>query len=158
LLRAGARDAAKEGELRRPRRVHEGLVRADERLAERLHDAGIVLGGLHEAVGRAAEGEVVLVPEVDDALGGLGGGDQTGEIVEISANDFGARLSELLGRRLGPRQAGDLVPSADQLGDDRETDVTTRSSDENAHGNLLITETAMGVAPECSICNHNDSY
>jgi len=52
-----------------------------------------VLGGLHEPVGRAAEGEVVLVPEVDDALGGLGGGDQPGEIIEISTNDFGARLS-----------------------------------------------------------------
>jgi len=81
----------------------------------------------------------VLVPEVDDALGGPGGGDQPGEIVEISTNDFDARLSELLRRRLGPRQAGDVVPGAEQLGDDRETDVTARSGDENAHGGLLMT-------------------
>jgi hypothetical protein len=49
------------------------------------------------------------------------------------------------------------VPSAEQLGDDREPDVTTRSGDENAHGYLLMTDTAMDVALDCTICNHDDS-
>ena len=85
VLGAGARDAAEQRELRRARRVHERLVRARERLADRLDDANVVLGGLHEPVGRAAEREVVLVAEVDDAVGGLGGGDQAVEIVEVAA-------------------------------------------------------------------------
>jgi hypothetical protein len=36
--------------------------------------------------------------------------------------------------------------------------VTTRASDENTHGDLLMTETAMDVTRDCSICNRDDSH
>ncbi len=133
LLGARPRDAAEQRELRGPARAHERLVRAGERLANHLDDPDIVIGGLHEAVGRAAEREVVLVAEVDDAVRGLGGSGDAGEVVEVAAQGLGAGGRDLLGRRVRPREPDDVVLGRQQLRDDGRTDVTTRSGDKDAH-------------------------
>ena len=142
LLRRAARPAAvvaldrdatggRRRQHRRARGVHERLARALERRADRFdraqvrrHRAGIV----------AAERDVVLERQVDDAVRRSGRRAQPVEIVEIPAPDQRPRRGQRRRRRVRAREPDDLMPGRDQLGDHRRTDVTGRAGDEDTHG------------------------
>jgi AcrR family transcriptional regulator len=72
--------------------------------------------------------------EVDDAVGAPGRLLQGVEIVEGLLEDSGAGRGDLVGRGLRAREAGDLVPSGEEIADDGETDVAGRAGDEDMHG------------------------
>ena len=62
--------------------------------------------------------EVVVVAEVDDAVGGRGAGAQAVEVVEVAAAHLGAERGDRRGGGVGAGEADDLVAGGEQLGDD----------------------------------------
>ena len=62
---------------------------------------------------------------------------------EIAARHFRARKGERRRRRVGAREPDDRMPCALQLADDGRTDETRRTSDEDTHGDLLMSDADM---------------
>jgi hypothetical protein len=93
-----------------------------------VRDRGGPLTGAHP---------VVVEREMDDAVGACGRGPQPVEVGEVTAEHGGAQRGHRRGGRVGPGQAGDLVPGGDELGDDGRADVPGRAGNENPHSNLL---------------------
>ena len=99
---------------------HEGLVGADQGLADRL--GGRHVGGdrAHEVAGAH---RLVLEGEVDHAVGLGGGRAQAVEVVEIAATNLGAERGDGLSGCVRAGQADDLVAVAQKFGDDGGGDV-----------------------------------
>ena len=79
---------------------------------------------------------VVLVREMDDAVGGRGGLLEARDVVEIPATDLGAGRLERRRRAIRTRQADDLVAGGEQFGDDGGANVSGCTGDEDTHENL----------------------
>lgn len=92
-------------------------------------DGGAVFGA---AVGE--NGEVVVEGEVDDAVGGGGGGFQGVEVVDGSAVGLGAESFQLLYVFVGAGEAGDGVAGLDEFTDDGLADEAGRAGNEDVHG------------------------
>ena len=64
-------------------------------------------------------GEVVVVAEVDDAVAGGRAGAQAVEVVQIAAQNLGAKAGNGRRRGIGPGEAHQLLSGSDQLADNR---------------------------------------
>ncbi len=76
--------------------------------------------------------------DVDDAVGVRGRLLEPVEILEAAATHLRAERGQGRRGRVRPRQAGDLVPGGDELGDDVRTGMAGPASDENAHVTVLL--------------------
>ena len=70
---------------------------------------------------------------MDDAVGGLGRGAQTVEVVQVAADELGAPLGEPGGGGVGAGQADDRVAVLPEFRDEGGADMSGGSGDEHAH-------------------------
>jgi hypothetical protein len=114
-----------------PDATRNGRSRPDEHVAD-----GLDRGALRPVRLRLV-GEVVLVGEVDDGVGAVRALPEAVEVVEVAAQRGRPLGLDGDGRRVGTREADDLVPGAEQLVDGGGPDPAGRAGDENTHGDLL---------------------
>jgi len=108
----------------------------EERAVGALEDVREGLDGGPFGAGRPdGVGEVVVVAEVDDAVGGRG--PQHVEVGEAAAQRGGAEGLHRGGGRRGPGQAGDVVAGGQQRGGDRGADPAAGTGDEDVHEDPL---------------------
>ena len=88
-------------------------VGAGEDLAEHLDRGAIGRGGLRELTGK---GDVVAEREVDDGIGLLGPRLQDVDVLDVAAQDLGARRSDLLSGGIGASQTEDVMSLGEELG------------------------------------------
>ncbi len=81
--------------------------------------------------------------EVDDAIRGGSGLAETVEVVEVAAPNRRPSGRQGSGRRVGAREADNVMSSRQQFWDDGGTDVTGRARDEDPHGEASLREQLM---------------
>ncbi len=74
------------------------------------------------------------VREVDHRVGVVGSGSEDVEVVELAPPHLGPDGGDRRSGGVGARQADDVVTGSDELGDDRPSDESGSSGDEDAHG------------------------
>jgi hypothetical protein len=84
----------------------------------------------------AGEEQVLPVRDVDDTVGVRSCLLEPVEILKVAATHLRAERGQRRRGSVRPGQAGDLMPSGNELTDDGRTGMAGSASDENAHASL----------------------